>query len=211
MKTDDLIRAMAADTTRERDPARLLPSSVLPVAALAGALFYASFGIRPDWADAYAQGIVLLKQALPPLLAASAFGAVLRLARPEGRLDGWAAGLMVVPLVAIVAFWAAALRTPVAAWPATIRGENMWYCITFVPLIGLPVLGTALWALRRGATTRPGLSGALAGALSGGVSASIYAVHCADDSPMFWGVWYVFGIVLLTLAGTLAGRWILRW
>jgi hypothetical protein len=88
---------------------------------------------------------------------------------------------------------------------------SMATCLTMIPLVGLPILGASILALRRGASTDPGRSGAVAGLLSGAVAAALYAFYCTEDSPMFWALWYSAGIALVTFAGALAGRRFLRW
>jgi hypothetical protein len=87
----------------------------------------------------------------------------------------------------------------------------MAVCLTMIPLVGLPILGASLLALRHGASTDPGRSGAFAGLLSGSVAAALYAFYCTEDSPMFWALWYSAGIAIVTLAGAFAGRRLLRW
>jgi hypothetical protein len=77
--------------------------------------------------------------------------------------------------------------------------------------MSLPLLAATLWALRRGASTRPALSGALAGLLSGGAAATVYAVHCPEDSPLFYASWYVLAILGATALGALLGARLLRW
>ena len=211
MRTDDLIRAMSADTTPDRPAAALLP--LAPLAAMVvGALFFsATMGVRPDLAAAITTPPVFLKQAFPMAMAVAAFGAVARLARPEARLDGWTRALMLAPALAVVAVWVTAALTPVADWPEAIIGETTVDCVLSISILGSLTLGGALWALRRGASARPALSGALAGAMSGSAAAALFALFCTEDSPMFWGVWYVLAIGIVTGIGALLGRRLLRW
>lgn len=212
MKTEDLIRTMAADLTRPPPLDRTLGAALFVATALAALVFYGAFGgVRPDFWAAAGRLDVLLKQGFPFLLAAAAFGACLRMSRPEARLGAWAAALLVGPAVAAAAFWTTAIATPLADWPATIRGRSVTECLTLIPTIAVPILVGALWALRRGAGVHPALCGALAGLLAGSCSAAVYAAYCTDDSPMFWGVWYMLAIALVTAAGALAGARLLRW
>jgi hypothetical protein len=211
MRTDELIRAMAADTTLPPPPRRTLPSALAASAAAAGLLFYATMGVRPDLGEAVMRVQVALKHLFPIVMAVAAFGASLRLARPEGRLDGWGWGLLVAPAIVAAAFWATAATTPVALWPERIAGHSIGFCLVCIPLLGLPILAGVIWALRRGASVRPRLSGALAGLLSGSAAAAVYAVYCTDDSPMFWGVWYVLAIAIVVAIGALFGRRLLAW
>ncbi|MGR3363098.1 MAG: NrsF family protein, partial [Maritimibacter harenae] len=79
------------------------------------------------------------------------------------------------------------------------------------PLIGLGPLAIMIAALRKGAPTRPVLTGAMAGVVAGGVAAMFYAAHCTDDSPLFVAAWYSIAIGILASLGALAGRYALRW
>lgn len=211
MKTDDLIRVMAADTTQVAPVQRILPAAILVTATISGLVFFSTMGVRPDLSTALGQTDVLLKHGFPVVMALAALGATIRLSRPEARLGGWGWALLVAPAVVTAAFWITAASTPISAWPAAIAGHSIAACLSCIPLIGLPILGGALWTLRRGANVRPAVLGALAGLLSGSTSASVYAAYCTDDSPMFWGIWYVLAIVIVTGVGALIGSRVLRW
>lgn len=211
MKTDDLIRAISADTISVRPVGRVLPAVLLASALGTALLFYATMGVRPDLGAALGRAPVFLKHAFPVLMAFAALGAVARLARPEAKLDGWILALALAPAIVAVAFWATAAATPLAEWPAAIAGHSIGVCLVCIPVLGAPILAGALWALRRGASARPVLSGALAGLLSGSAAAAVYAAYCTDDSPMFWGVWYTLAIGVVVAAGALLGRRLLRW
>jgi hypothetical protein len=47
--------------------------------------------------------------------------------------------------------------------------------------------------------------------LAGGVGATLYALHCTDDSPFFVAAWYSSAIAIVTLIGYATGRRWLRW
>ena len=79
-----------------------------------------------------------------------------------------------------------------------MMGRSNGQCLVFISLMSLPLLAATLAALRRGASTRPVLSGALAGLLSGGAAAAVYALRCTEDSPLFYGLWYVLAILGVT-------------
>ena len=68
-------------------------------------------------------------------------------------------------------------------------GMHAQNCLTLIPLlsIGPPI---CLLALRNGASTRPGLAGAIAGLAASGIGATFYATNCTDDSPLFVVTWY---------------------
>jgi hypothetical protein len=92
-----------------------------------------------------------------------------------------------------------------------MMGQSSGHCLAFIGIMSVPLLAASLWALRRGASTRPALSGALAGLLSGGAAATVYAVHCTEDSPLFYSLWYVLAIVGAAGVGWIVGRRLLRW
>ena len=66
-----------------------------------------------------------------------------------------------------------------------------------------------LFALRRGAPSRPTVAGAFAGLLSAGLAATLYAAHCTDDSPMFVATWYSLAAVIVAAIGAFAGSRVL--
>lgn len=211
MKTDELIRALAADPTPSRSFGQLAPLALL-VCLVAGAPFFsATMGLRPDWAREMTTAPALLKQIVTLAMAAAAFGATARLTRPEARLGRWRWALLAAPAAAAVAFAVAAARTPVADWSVAVMGQTNWNCLLSVSIIGLLTLAVTLAALRRGASPRPRLSGALAGLLSGSVSAALFVSFCAEDNPMYWSVWYGLAILAVAAAGAWLGPRQLRW
>jgi hypothetical protein len=211
MRTDDLIRVLAADTAREAPVSARLPRGLLAGALVVAVLSLPLLGLRPDPMATLARGPVMLKQVLPLLLAAAAFGAALRLARPGASVGRWGMLLAAVPVLLALAVAATLMALPRSAWMPAMMGSTSRFCLVWVTLMALPPLAGALWALRAGASTRPTLSGAVAGLLAGGTGAALYAVHCVEDSPLFYAVWYALAILLATGLGALLGRRLLRW
>lgn len=211
MRTEQLIRAMAADTTRARPVGLVLPLALLAAAAAVAAVFLPALGPRPDLGTALMQARVLVKQVFPLVLAVGAFGAALRLARPGMGVGPWTAAIAAVPLLLGAAVAAELVALPPAEWMRALVGETSRQCLALVSLMSLPLLGAALWALRRGASTRPTLSGAVAGLIAGGAAAAIYAMHCPEDSPLFYAVWYVLPMLAMAALGAALGRRWLRW
>lgn len=90
-------------------------------------------------------------------------------------------------------------------------GLNPLFCLVFLPVLSLAPLAGLLWALRKGAPENPTRAGAAAGLAAGAIAAAVYAWHCPDDSPLFLATWYTIAIALVTGAGALLGRHLLRW
>lgn len=210
MKTDALIRALAADNAA-RAPAvgRFLAAAVAAGFAVAAILFAAILGPRPDIETVAGDPRFVFKFIVTLLLAASAALLVLQLARPgtQARLSFLAAA----PALLVAAVLAELVLVPSSAWEAKMTGTNARICLTMVPLLSVPLLAAALLALRNGAPTRPALAGAVAGLLAGGLAATLYAAHCTDDSPLFVVTWYSLAIALVVAAGALIGPRLLRW
>ncbi|MBP7242818.1 DUF1109 domain-containing protein [Amaricoccus sp.] len=212
MRTEALVRAMAADAGPVRPMWRALLAAVLAATVAAGGLFLLAIGPRPDLGAALMRPDPALKQLFVVASALAAFGASLRLARPEvAAPGGWGWALLAAPALAVAAFWATAAGTPVALWPTRVAGHGILPCFAGIGAIGLPILVATLGALRRGAPARPGLAGAVGGLLAGSAGACVYALYCTDDSPMFWGVWYAVALLAMTATGWLLGRRVLRW
>jgi hypothetical protein len=211
MKTDDLIRAMAADAPARTGTARrhalVWLAVAMPVVAL---LFNFVFELREDLLGEAALATVQKLTFTVLLLAAAARGATI-LMSPDARLRDamiWIAA----PLAALLVFIAGDLAFNNDGTVAERAiGESGLDCI--VSLIGLSALPLAafLYGMRDGASTRPGLAGALAGVSAASMAASFYALHCVDDSALFVGLWYGLGIALVGAIGYFAGQRFLRW
>lgn len=211
MRTDALIRALAADARPDPAPAAALRRGLAIGALVVAALALPLLGLRPDPMAVLTSARVMLKQLLPVLLAVGAFGAALALARPDGRVGRWGLVLAAVPLLLLGAVAAELAALPREGWMPAMMGATHRFCVIWVTVMALPPLAGTLWALRNGASTRPGLSGALAGLLAGGTGAALYAIHCTEDSPLFYAVWYGLEILAATAIGWAAGRRLLRW
>jgi hypothetical protein len=211
VRTEQLIQVIAADTERSRPVEALLPGALGIAAALAGFAYLSGIGVRPDLAAALGEIPVMVKHALPWLAAAGGFGVALRLSRPGARVGGWVLLLAGVAAVLGGAIAAEMVRLDPATWWPAVKGRNLVACLLSIPLMSVPIAGAALWVARNGASTRPSLTGAAIGLTSGSLAAGLYAFHCDDDSPLFYGVWYVVAVLAVALACALIGRRVLRW
>ena len=100
---------------------------------------------------------------------------------------------------------------PSAMWKAKMFGVNSSKCLLHIPLLSIPPLIAVIYAIRRGASPHPALSGALAGASAAGIAATLYASNCTDDSPLFVAIWYPVATLIVVGLGALAGRLLLHW
>lgn len=211
MRTEDLVRALAADTRPARPVALSLVGAVALATLAVAALALPLLGVRPDLAAALARPEVAAKQVLPILLAIAAGGAAVRLSCPDMRMARWATALSAVASLLGIAIVATLARLPRDDWMPAMMGGTSLQCLALVASMSVLPLAAALLALRSGATTRPALSGALAGLVAGGAAAAVYAVHCTEDSPLFYATWYGLAILLVAAAGAAAGSRLLRW
>lgn len=209
MKTDQLIAALAADAPARAPVAAGLARWLAPALALAAAALLALWGLRPGLAGAMMQPLVAAKLALPLVLAGTALALALRSARPEARPSTLPlAGLGAAALALLAAGLA---TTPPQGWAQAWLGDTALACLISIPALAVLPLGASLLALRRGASTDPARSGLLAGLLAGAAATALYALHCPEDSPLFYVCWYGLGIVLTATAGRLLGPRLLRW
>lgn len=212
MDTDSLIRGLSRDAAAGTPRlGRLLALGFAVAAGLAGLVWLVLLGPRADIAEAAATLRFPFKFAVTLALVATATLAWRAAARPGTPVAPAAMLLLIPPLLLAAGVIAELAAVPEGARMARMIGTNSAVCLTFIPLIGALPLAALLAALRQGAPTRPALAGALCGLAAGGLAATFYAAHCIDDSPLFVAVWYSIAIGMLTLAGALCGRLVLRW
>jgi hypothetical protein len=213
MKTEALITMLA------RGDARVAPHAVdrrLGATVAAGLLLtllavLATMGARADLAAAAQLPMFWCKLVVPLALGVLSFAAARRLACP-GRRAGPAVALAAVLLASLWALAAVDVAlAPAATRPSLVVGHTALPCVALIALLSLPILAALFVALRSLAPTRLAAAGAAAGALAGGIAAAAYAVHCNEMALPFVAVWYVLGMAIPAVLGTLlAPRW-LRW
>lgn len=206
--TQDLIAHLAT---------RPAPAPFRPAATLAGmlvmlalglGLFWLVLGIRTDLGDAWAQIPVRAKTVLPALLSLVAVGLALRSARPAGRVPLWPLALPVALALTLVL---GRLATADGPWLVEAVGQTALACLTAITLLSTLPLAAGICLLRRAAPTQPALTGALLGLAAGGGVAAGYALHCTEDSPLFFVCWYGLAIGLTCGVGAWMGNRFLRW
>jgi hypothetical protein len=212
MKTDDLIRTLAADNaTLGPSVERWLAMIVLPGIAVSAALFAFMLGPRSDIAQVSGEFPFLFKFVVTLTLALTATWLACRLSRPGSGAGLAAFALLAAPIILGIAVLAELTAIAPDMRTTKLVGTSWLSCVTFIPILSLPVLAAALIALRHGAPVRPALTGAVAGLIAGGFGATIYAAYCIEDSPLFLATWYTTAIVGVAIVGGLIGARLLRW
>ena len=211
MKTDNLIAALAADNQTE-PPMRavLWPSLGL---ALAGAVLvvWVSLGFRGDLLASLFNPLSLMRFLLTAGLGVLGVRLALMLARPEGRSLArlWPVAVPVAVALGLLVW--AYVTTPAEGRQMALVGKTMVTCLVMIPLLSVLPVAAILLGLRRGATTSPALAGFAAGLGGSGLAAMAYAMHCIEDSPLFYVTWYGLAIGGVTVLSTLIGARVLRW
>ncbi len=211
MKTDDLIRALAADTVRPLDLRTSMILGLLPALLIAVLAVWLTLGFRADLGVALLTPVSVARILLTGVLGIAACRLTLLLARPEG---GKIAHLW--PLAAVLAaalgllLWAY-VTTPAEARQMATVGKTIITCLVTIPLLSILPVAALHYTLRLGATTAPLQAGFVAGLAGSGLSAAIYALHCTEDSPLFYVTWYGLAIAAVTLVSTMIGARSLRW
>ena len=211
MKTDDLIAMLAKDAGPIRPFRSVLALSFGAAVVAAAILFFAAIGVRPDFQEAMQSGRFLFKFVVTAALASTALCSVFRLSRPGLARSYPGLLMMLAPALLLGAVAVELTRLPEAQWLPSLIGENAMFCLTLIPLLSAGPLACMLAGLRQGAPSEPGLAGALAGLVASGIGATFYAANCTDDSPLFVLAWYPIAASIVTGAGFLIGRRLLRW
>ncbi len=211
METDALIARLANEPPPPPfDPGRIALIWVLAM-AVPVALFLLVLGPRPDLIAAWSNPAVIVKTILPLGTVGLSLPLLLRLARPEARAGatGW---LLVAPAIAALVLWAGAfaLRAPAGRF-AEVSPASLAECLGSILLLSVVPAVVILRILRRGATSQPRLSAALAGLTASAGATAGYSLFCTQDNPLFFITWYGVAILAVTVACAAFGERILRW
>lgn len=213
MNTDELISMLStgvAPVDKNELPKRF--ALAVAVGALAALLIVVlALGVRRDLAEVAMTPLFWAKLALPFLLLCGALASLARLARPGVPMAG--RGWLIAAPLAVVWLTGAylLLSAPDGTQLAMLLGRTWRVCPLLIALLSIPAFAAVFWALRGLAPTRLALTGAIGGLAAGATATLAYCLHCPEMGVPFWGVWYVLGMALPTLAGTLLGPRLLRW
>ncbi len=210
MKTDDLIAVLAADTLPQATVAQRMMRSLPLAIGVSLMLFVLFWGLRPDLTAALTSpvaGKTLVPSGLVIVAGALAFA----LSHPGQRWQRrfWLTGLFIALLVA--GFALALARDGLTGLAAALGTPALLTCLASIPALALPLLAAVLWALSAGAALQPRLTGAAGGLMAGGLAAAIYSLYCDQDAALFSLPAYSAAILMVALAGGLAGPRLLKW
>jgi hypothetical protein len=211
VNTDDLINLLAKDSRRPWGLRSLLAGAVAGGIIIAAILFFAGIGFRADIAEAVTSDRFLFKFVVTISLALTAIWVTLSVGRPGGSLANRGLALAIAPALLAGAAVVELVVLPESQWMPSLVGHNARFCLTLIPLLAIGPLACLLAALRAGAPSSPGLAGAVAGLAASGIAATFYAANCTDDSALFVITWYPIATLIVTTAGYLIGRKLLRW
>jgi hypothetical protein len=173
------------------------------------AIVWATAGWRADLAASLTAPVTLAKLLLPLSLCLIALYYAISLSRPDAGKRIWP---VLIPVSAAIALLLATVSvTPTEMMMSSIAGQTALSCVSSVLALSIAPLLAGIALLRNGASTRPQLSGLLIGLASASGAAASYALHCTEDSPLFFVTWYGAGIMLSAAAGALVGGRLLRW
>ncbi|HXR91213.1 MAG TPA: NrsF family protein [Steroidobacteraceae bacterium] len=210
MRTEALIRALVADNKRPVVPiSRMLLMAVLSGMAFSAVLFGITLHVRTDIWKAIGTVRFDFKLVVTLTLAVTAAMGLPRSARPQdGNGSPWT--LAAAPLLVAVAVAVDLLMGP-HEWLRRLIGQNALHCLLLIPMLSLAPAIALLLALRSGAPLNPKAAGARAGLLASGLGATLYALTCPDDSPLFIATWYTMATGTVTALCAYIGRYALRW
>jgi hypothetical protein len=212
VKTDSLIAALVADRAAIGTPIAYRVTLAMACGlALSAAFFFWQLGWRPDIGEVRGTLPFLFKFVVTAALLVPAAILVARLARPDAAPGLWGWALLIAPLLLVAGSSADLIASPTNVWTAKLIGANAAACVTLILLLSIAPLAAVLFALSEGAPAEPGLTGAVAGLVAGALAATLYAMHCTDDSPLFVATWYTIAIGIMALAGSVLGVRLLRW
>jgi hypothetical protein len=214
MRTSELINTLVGDHASQPRPkpvAHGLVMAIIGGLAISLALFSLTLGVRPDILSALGTWRFDIKWADNLVLVIAATWVALRLSRPTTRPLSAMRALMVPAFLLLGAVMCELVTIPASEWPSRAMGVNGVMCLASIIFLSVLPLTATIYALRQGAPMSPALAGAAAGLLAGALGATVFAMHCTNDSPLFVAIWYALAIGLMSMFGLLIGRHVLRW
>jgi hypothetical protein len=214
MRTDELINTLVADHAGQPGPTPVghgLVMAIIGGLVISSALFSLTLGVRPDFISALGTWRYDMKLGVSLVLMIAATWVALRLSSPTTTSLSAMRALLVPALLLLAAVVYELVTIPASAWPSRAMGVNGVMCVASIISLSVLPLTATIYALRQGAPTSPAVMGAVGGLLAGALGATVFAMHCTNDSPLFVAIWYALAIGLMSIFGLLVGKRALRW
>lgn len=210
MKTEELVAILAADAQAGASPRRSVLPWLFPALVTSLCLLLLTLGPRPDLMSSLSDPISVMRFVLTLLLGGTSLRAIMILSRPEPKAGVFLPMAGVAVLAAGLWVWTWSGMSDGSRQMAVL-GKTVTYCLTTIPLLSILPAAVLLAFLRKSAPSSPFRAGLAAGLAASGLSAALYAVHCTEDSPLFYITWYGLAIVVVTLTSGIVGSKLLRW
>ena len=214
MRTNELINTLVGDHASQPRPkpvAHGLVMAIIGGLAISGALFALTLGVRPDIVSALGTWRFDLKLSVNLVLMIATAWVAVRLSSPTTISLSAMRALLVPALLLLAAVIYELVTVPASAWLSRAMGVNGVMCLASIIFLSVLPLTVTIYALRQGAPASPPVMGAVGGLLAGSLGATVFAMHCTNDSPLFVAIWYTLATGLMALTGLLVGRYVLRW
>jgi hypothetical protein len=211
MKTNELIDLLAKDLQPLPSFAYVLLVATVCGTSIAAMAFATMIGTRIDMDEALSNEWFIYKLLITLSLVATTAVILDRTGRPDVLVGGRKWWLSIPLVLALAGAIAEMCITTTDAWIARAIGRNGLKCLVLIPFLSVAPLGCLLHGFRLAAPNHSGLAGSAAGLMAGAIAASLYALHCDDDSPLFILIWYMPAIAFVVLIGYLLGTRLLRW
>ncbi|ABR90139.1 Uncharacterized conserved protein [Janthinobacterium sp. Marseille] len=212
MKTDDLINMLASgDIKPQPIPILRIATHITLGLLVTIALMMTFLGVRENLLQVLMLPAFWMKFIFVIALASIGLIAARRLSSPGGKTNRVPA-MLAVPIVIIWSIAAVSLMTAAPGERAELFWGDTWKACPFVISgLSIPIFIAILSAMRELAPTRLRLAGAAAGLTAGAAAAAVYCLHCPEMAAPFVGFWYLLGILIPALIGTLIGPRALSW
>lgn len=211
MKTDDLITALAADTQIEGPIRAVLVGRLAVALAVTGLMIWITLGFRDDLMRLLATPLFAVRFAMTAALGLIGLRLAFVIARPEGHGFARLWPIAAVTGVALGLLIWAYVVTPFEDRQTALMGKTLVTCLIAIPLLSILPVTAILVSMRNGATTAPAMAGFVAGVAGGAFAAMVFALHCIEDSPLFYVTWYGLAITGVALISSVIGAKVLRW
>jgi hypothetical protein len=214
MRTDELINTLVADHAarpRAKPVGRSLAMAIIAGLGVSAVLFSLTLGVRPDLLAALATWRFDLKLVDNLVLVIAATWVALRLSRPTTTTVSGMRALLVPALLLLGAVVYELVTVQSSEWLSRAMGINASMCFMSIISLSLVPLMAVIYALRQGAPSSPTVAGAVGGLLAGAIGATVFAMHCTNDSPLFVAIWYALAVGVMATLGLVVGRQVLHW